>query len=320
MTHTMFSTRDVPPDKAFAYWNDLVCAHFIRLECSSPDRERFEGSFTLQRFGDLQISSMAADEMHVRRDRKTIGNWGEDYFIIPVQRRGQTIGEQGQNEFVLRPADFAIFDSTRPYRASLMPRFQHLLLRVPRVRLKQKLGSIESLTALRIPGDRGIGRITSVFLQTLPSQLAHVDLSTSARLSETAIDLITMTVSEHFSLRPDESSTRMAHKMRVRHFVEANLSREDLNVALVAKAVKLSPRYLSHLFSDEDLSLGRYIAARRLDCCKAALRAEQRKGQTVAEIAYGFGFGDLSHFSRAFRERFGMSPRAYRATLQDDKD
>jgi len=32
----------------------------------------------------------------------------------------------------------------------------------------------------------------------------------------------------------------------------------------------------------------------------------------VGEIAYGRGFNDAAHFSRAFRERFGCSPREWR--------
>lgn len=35
---------------------------------------------------------------------------------------------------------------------------------------------------------------------------------------------------------------------------------------------------------------------------------------SISTIALAHGFNDLSHFSRAFRDRFGMSPRGYRAT------
>jgi len=33
----------------------------------------------------------------------------------------------------------------------------------------------------------------------------------------------------------------------------------------------------------------------------------------VSEIAFGLGFNDAAHFSRAFRVRFGASPREWRA-------
>jgi len=32
----------------------------------------------------------------------------------------------------------------------------------------------------------------------------------------------------------------------------------------------------------------------------------------VSEIAFAWGFNDLSHFGRVFREHFGMSPRDFR--------
>ncbi len=36
----------------------------------------------------------------------------------------------------------------------------------------------------------------------------------------------------------------------------------------------------------------------------------------VLDIAFDCGFGDLSNFNHAFRAEFGVSPRAYRRTLQ----
>ena len=32
----------------------------------------------------------------------------------------------------------------------------------------------------------------------------------------------------------------------------------------------------------------------------------------ISEIAFAWGFNDLSHFGRVFREHFGMSPREFR--------
>ena len=37
--------------------------------------------------------------------------------------------------------------------------------------------------------------------------------------------------------------------------------------------------------------------------------------RSITDIAFSVGFNDLSYFSRAFAERFGMSPRSFRGTL-----
>jgi AraC-like DNA-binding protein len=38
-----------------------------------------------------------------------------------------------------------------------------------------------------------------------------------------------------------------------------------------------------------------------------------RTNERVSEIAYGVGFASLSHFSRLFRARFGISAKEMRA-------
>ena len=37
-----------------------------------------------------------------------------------------------------------------------------------------------------------------------------------------------------------------------------------------------------------------------------------RAGRRVTDIAYAVGFKDASHFTRAFKSRYGVSPREYR--------
>jgi AraC family transcriptional regulator len=53
----------------------------------------------------------------------------------------------------------------------------------------------------------------------------------------------------------------------------------------------------------------RYLIARRLDAAAHLLRTTR---QSVLEIALQCGFMDPGRFARAFRARFGVTPRAYR--------
>ncbi|HEU6447669.1 MAG TPA: AraC family transcriptional regulator [Verrucomicrobiae bacterium] len=56
-------------------------------------------------------------------------------------------------------------------------------------------------------------------------------------------------------------------------------------------------------------SPGKWLLQKRLDHSAALLRGST---MNVTEIAFESGFEDVSHFSRAFKERFGDSPAAYR--------
>ncbi|MCZ7593504.1 MAG: helix-turn-helix domain-containing protein [Hyphomicrobium sp.] len=67
-------------------------------------------------------------------------------------------------------------------------------------------------------------------------------------------------------------------------------------------------RYANDLLSGENSSVERYILHRRLERCRRALEDPLQAHRMIGEIAFGWGFSDLSHFTRRFRSAFGMTP------------
>ncbi len=85
---------------------------------------------------------------------------------------------------------------------------------------------------------------------------------------------------------------------------------ERITIAMLARACGLSPSRLSHLFHAQ---LGSSPLA-WLEQHRIALAKEQLllSGRPIAEVAEGVGFSDSGWFTRVFRRRVGMSPRAFR--------
>ncbi len=98
---------------------------------------------------------------------------------------------------------------------------------------------------------------------------------------------------------------------RIKDFVEQHLGDPEMNTALVARGVGLSSRYINDIFNDEETSLMRYVWKRRLENCHKDLLSQTRAGHRISNIAFRWGFNDLSHFSRTFKQRFALSPRDY---------
>lgn len=65
------------------------------------------------------------------------------------------------------------------------------------------------------------------------------------------------------------------------------------------------------MFAGKGLVVAQYIKNRRLDLCAQALRSIS-DDEKLAGIGYSRGFTDHSHFSTAFKQRFGVSPGEYR--------
>ncbi|MFM2281258.1 MAG: hypothetical protein RLZZ444_3489, partial [Pseudomonadota bacterium] len=89
------------------------------------------------------------------------------------------------------------------------------------------------------------------------------------------------------------------------------LHNAELDPETVARACGLSIRYLHELFRDTNQTLGSWVRDQRLMACRSAL-ADPSNRQTVAEIAYRFGFSDHAQFSRAFKAHYSITPKEFR--------
>ncbi|HEV7138815.1 MAG TPA: helix-turn-helix domain-containing protein, partial [Steroidobacteraceae bacterium] len=114
----------------------------------------------------------------------------------------------------------------------------------------------------------------------------------------------------------EHSSRGTAHRIRIINYIHAHLYDPDLTPAHIARACRITTRYLHYLFSDGEETVARYILARRLEASSQALLAQSQRGRTVTAIAFDYGFNSATHFGRVFRTQFGMTPRDYRAQVE----
>lgn len=85
---------------------------------------------------------------------------------------------------------------------------------------------------------------------------------------------------------------------------------ENIGVSEIAQAVGVHPVHLARTFREfYQCTPGDYLRHCRLERAAGLLRGP---GQPIAEIALDAGFADQSHFSKAFRKAFAVSPSEYR--------
>ena len=92
--------------------------------------------------------------------------------------------------------------------------------------------------------------------------------------------------------------------------MEANF-RHNLSIQQFARMCHRSLSSFKRAFHHRyGTSPGKWLLERRLDCAASLLR---NSAMNVTEIMLECGFEDLSHFSRAFKEKFGGPPSTFRA-------
>lgn len=97
-------------------------------------------------------------------------------------------------------------------------------------------------------------------------------------------------------------------------YIEYNIG-QSIGLVELAEHVGLSESHLRMLFRKEmGISLGHYIAKKRLDTAKYRLLHSNMK---LSEIATGCGFANLFVFSAFFKKQVGISPLRYRKNAKN---
>jgi AraC-like DNA-binding protein len=90
------------------------------------------------------------------------------------------------------------------------------------------------------------------------------------------------------------------------------LGRNDLSSEIVAGRHGISARYVRKLFEQDGTSFTHFLLAERLTRVSRLLRDPRHAHQTIAQVAHGSGFNDISYFNRVFRRHFGATPSDFR--------
>ena len=93
-----------------------------------------------------------------------------------------------------------------------------------------------------------------------------------------------------------------------------NHIREKLTVPMVARQVDVSPSYLTVLFHKNlQISPGEYIRRIKLQESKQMIR---ENNLNFTEIASALQYSTVHHFSRQFKEKFGITPTEYAKSVR----
>jgi AraC-like DNA-binding protein len=95
-------------------------------------------------------------------------------------------------------------------------------------------------------------------------------------------------------------------------FCRQNLHDAELSPQQAADHVGISIRTLHSRFRLVGRTFGQWLLETRLQGCRDALRDPKQQALNISEIAYRWGFNDLSYFNRTFRAHFDMTPSDWR--------
>lgn len=177
----------------------------------------------------------------------------------------------------------------------------------------RKIAAID-FGAARIAPRAGLANILSQTLQAASESLETFSPADWAAVEQSVSSMLLTLLCQSAGPGAELSNTaaRAALVHRICQSIERRLDQSDLTPTRIAQIEGISERYLQNLLQDTGASFTHYVRERRLLRARHDLGEPDAAQQSVSEIAYRYGFNDAAYFSRAFSERFGCSPRAFR--------
>ena len=295
-------------------WQYALATLFGPLETEFSDESNLSGRLQSLRLGECTIVSIESNAHRVRRTPQLIRDDRRPAEImLTYQQSGLSVIRQGGHTLLLRPGEFVVTRLDRAVEVIVNGHHERITATLPYAVLAPIVGDFDQLPASTIGTSEGPARILRSVLEGFSFNRALFGPFDRLSAGTFVRDLIAAVLREHARLPLRVEDRALTDVLA---FVEHNLRDPDLTPAVVAASHFMSVRSLQLLFQSHNWTPSGWIRHRRMQHALHELSTAENS-VTVSDIATHWGFADLAHFSRLFRQANGLSPREYRRAIRD---
>lgn len=307
-----WSTSDVAVSDRIDYWNEKNTSVLVGLRSSTFDDDGLQAAQTNFDLGGLRLADIRGNRHVIERNGEMVRRHPKPAVFASLVLESKGFFYQGSDCHMLEPGDLVLYDIQRPYAIGFTDSMRQLLFDLPADVFDGQISADALARPVKVDARHGAGRVLALRLRQRALDFIarpnHGD--TQALQDEVRAALQTM-VADHLAGQSG-AGLSASYLVAARAHIARHLHQIDLDVQSVAGALGITPRHLSRLFAAQGLTPAGYIRACRVQGAHGDLSNPALVKISIAAIAYKWGFVSQAHFSRVFREHFGLAPKDIR--------
>jgi AraC-like DNA-binding protein len=310
-------TDPIPVRDRFEMTREVFGRTILNLNLE-PDPDMALGvDFDMRSVPGLKLVAGSATGVISARTKALLVDSNDDLFlsindtnVFHVAQRDRAISLAAGDAFLITCAEPASFRRSHGHATGL---------RVPRAAFAHILPAVEDRVGLFIhSGNEALRLLRSYVRNVLDDHtLAEPHLR---YLAVTHIyDLLALVLDVRGDARHQAGNRglKAAQLQTIKDQVKQRLASADLSITTVAADNRLSERYIQRLFEADGATFSVFVSHLRLGRAYRQVRDPRHLYRTISEIAYDCGFGNISHFNRAFLRLYGVTPSEARRDRDD---
>jgi AraC-like DNA-binding protein len=308
-----FSTDMLPERDRMSAFREAFARQILNMDVVNHTAGRPRLNVRLLKIGPVGVGGVDGTAAEFIRDARHVKDGTGDLQLLLIGS-GQVHAHHAGREFRLGIGEAALFDYARPLSAHGGDGGAATNIFVPP-------GMLRAL--VRHPEDQAgrpiLPRPALRLLQSYLVSLAALDEPPSADLGlligQHLLDLFAAVLGPTAEGREiiRDRGLKAARLRAVLADIGRRFGNPGLDVDSAAGRLGLSRRSVQRLLEETGRSFTEHVTEHRLERAQAMLADPDCAHMRIVEIALAVGFGDVAHFNRLYRRRFGDTPSGARS-------
>ncbi len=312
----IWDTQYCSPGKAFSVFREGICSNFMPWSPEYKSGQGFEARIEGRAFEKGSAARVAMTPLVASRTKQNVAASPLDGIYGNLIVSGEALVEQAGRANVVRRGDLVLYHTELP--VTLTGRsdqlYEDISFLFPRRSFSLSDEEAGLFRNIVLTQNQMMGPLSSCLTYLAENMATESEEGLNA-IFEACVSLLPVAAGCY--QRPEDDETfgfPTSYLLReIMEFVNHNISVVGLCPSRAAEHFGISARYVHKLFAASGTTFSTYVVNRRLEHIRSDLLAPACRNQPISNLAYRWGFNDLSSFNRAFKSRFGCSPTRFRA-------
>ncbi|PQZ48389.1 AraC family transcriptional regulator [Ochrobactrum sp. MYb15] len=304
MNQISFSTDMIEDELRNDFWREVLKPMYeITLDKEMRNYQLF-GSAKGRAIGaSLQIGSTSFNTQNYLRTPKIIAHGGLDHYILQLITAGDLRGNFNGVDLCAKPGDIVIIDFTQTVESTAYDG-SRITVMLARDELEKVIGW-RNLHGVVLRAHEPTTRLLFAYLRGLNDVAGELDATEVFSAQEAMLSLLGASVTAG---APENLAVNLTMRKCILTYINENLTSPLLSPQTIMHHFRVSRSHLYRAF-EPDGGVAKVIRDKRLDNAYRTLIKQRGQPVSLKDIAYRYGFHDSVQFTKAFKVRFGLSPK-----------